>query len=34
MLLPLVMFVVGAGTIAGCYALLACCPARLAQRRI
>ena len=33
-LLPLVMFVVGAGTIAGGYALLAWLPARLAQRRI
>ena len=33
-LLPLVVFVVGAGSIAGGYALLAWLPARLAQRRI
>ena len=33
-LLPLIMFVVGAGTIVGGYALIAWLPARLAQRRI
>ena len=33
-LLPLVMFVVGAGTIVGAYALIAWLPGRLAQRRI
>ena len=33
-LLPLIMFVVGAGTIVGAYALIAWLPGRLAQRRI
>jgi tight adherence protein B len=33
-LLPIIMFIVGAGTIAGAYALVTWLPARLAQRRI